>query len=171
VQANLTAAGKTYLNCDPKAMKCSFTGDCISKIGDFFNLDFNFIDERGYTVTPANYLLKTKDDAGRVFCEVAVYGNTFNATEYILGDVFMQSMYVILDYENSRFAVNGNYVWVDPINEKPPRPDTTEGNGISVWVIVFSVVGVLIVVGIIGFFIVRQKNRRLQNNLAKYEAL
>ena len=27
----------------------------------------------------------------------------------------MQTVYLILDYDNSRFAINGNYVLVDPL--------------------------------------------------------
>lgn len=90
-----------------------------------------------------------------------------NETEYILGDVFMQNLYVILDYENSQFAVNGNYILVPGKGEKKDR--STSGS--MVWVIIGSVVGVLVLVAIIGFCIVRAKNRRLQSNLAKYETL
>jgi Tfp pilus assembly protein PilW len=37
--------------------------------------------------------------------------------------------------------------------------------------VVGSIIGVLVIVGIVGFIIVKMKNRRLQNNLAKYEQL
>lgn len=171
LQANMSTAGKSYLNCDDATMSCTFTGDCASKLGDFSNFDFNFIDDRGYSVTPRNYLLDTKDSSGRNICQVAVYGNRYNATEYILGDVFMQSMYVILDYENSKFAINGAYVTVNSTGDKPNRPDEPASSGLSVWVIIGIVVGVLALVAIIGFIIVRQKNRRLQSNLSKYETL
>jgi len=40
-----------------------------------------------------------------------------------------------------------------------------------IWAVIGSIIGVLIVVAIVGFIIVRMKNRRLQSNLAKYETL
>ena len=91
-----------------------------------------------------------------------------NATEYILGDVFMQNMYVVLDYENSRFAVNGNYRTVEPTNEKPVRPEESSS---SVWIIIAIVLGVFVLVASIGFVVVRMRNKRLQSNLSKYETL
>lgn len=107
-----------------------------------------------------------------------IYGNTRQASEFILGDVFMQSLYVMLDYENSKFAVNGDYTSVTALNDKPYRPPEDNGgdnpstpNKNLVWIIIGSVVGVLILVAIVGFLIVRRKNRRLQDNLAKYETL
>ncbi len=39
------------------------------------------------------------------------------------------------------------------------------------WIIIGAVVGVLIAVAVIGFVIVRRKNRRLEDNLSKYETL
>jgi nitrate reductase gamma subunit len=40
-----------------------------------------------------------------------------------------------------------------------------------IWAIIGSIIGVLIVVAIVGFIIIRMKNRRLQANLAKYDTL
>jgi len=112
-------------------------------------------------------LLDTKDKEGRNMCLVAIYGNRIDPLEYILGDVFMQSMYVILDYENSQFAVNGNYRTVEALGDKP---DHTTGSN-KVWMIIGIVIGVLALLAIIGGCIVRQKNNRLQENLSKYEQL
>lgn len=81
----------------------------------------------------------------------------------------MQNMYVVLDYENSRFAVNGNYRVVEPINPKPPRPE--DGGSSSVWLIIGIVLGVFVLVAGIGFVMVRMRNKRLQSNLQKYETL
>ena len=171
IQANLTAAGNSYLNCDMTEMKCSFSGDCSAKYGDFAHFEFNFVDDRAYTVQPKSYLLDTKDSSGRNTCLVAVYGNKYNATEYILGDVFMQSMYVILDYENSRFAVNGNYTLVDPKDSKPNRPDPKDepaSSNATLWIILGVAFGVIAIVG--GYIVFRIKKRRsLEANLAKYE--
>lgn len=82
----------------------------------------------------------------------------------------MQSLYVILDYENSQFAVNGNYRIVPTIDPKPNR-DPTSTSGSLLWIIIGSVVGVLVIVAIIGFICVRNKNKRLQQNLEKYATL
>lgn len=108
-----------------------------------------------------------------------MYGNRINATEYILGDVFMQNFYVIMDYENSRFAINGVYTPVKEIGTKGYRdPEIYDEDGqrkdVSqsiVMAVVGSIIGVLVIVGIVGFIIVKMKNRRLQSNLAKYEQL
>lgn len=95
----------------------------------------------------------------------------------------MQNFYVILDYGTpSRFAINGHYVTVKELQEKgyrdpdnggkdPKNPTDTTSSGGVVWAVIGSIIGVLIVVAIVGFIIVRMKNRRLQANLAKYETL
>lgn len=80
----------------------------------------------------------------------------------------MQNMYVILDYENSRFAINGNYRVVIPTEDKPVRPEEQSS---SVWIIIAIVLGVFVLVAAIGFVIVRMRNKRLQSNLSKYETL
>lgn len=80
----------------------------------------------------------------------------------------MTSLYVILDYENSQFAVNGNYITVPTTGDKKDR-NLSEGS--IVGIIVGVVIGVIILVGVIAFIMIRMKNRRLQENLAKYEQL
>ena len=90
----------------------------------------------------------------------------------------MQSLYVMLDYDNSRFAVNGRWVPTSQMDTQryddpdfdPNNPNPTSNKSI-VWIIIGSVIGVLVAVAGIGFFIVRRKNRRLQENLEKYETL
>jgi hypothetical protein len=166
---NLTAAGKNYLQCDLTAMKCNFTGICSANIADWKNFDLNFEGDRSYIVTPQNYLLDVTDDKSRNWCEVQIFGNVRNATEYLIGDVFMQNMYVILDYENSRFAINGNYRTVEPKGDKPNRDDSSSSS--SVWVIIGIVLGAFILIAGIGFVVVRMRNKKLQSNLSKYETL
>lgn len=149
-------------------MACYFYGECKYQIKDFKNFHFNFIEDRAYTVSPDSYLLDTKDEQGRNMCIVAIYGNLIHPNEYIMGDIFMQSQYVILDYENSRFAINGAYRLVEALDDKPERDS---GSGNMTLVIIAVIVGILILVAVIGCIIVRAKNRRLQENLAKYEQL
>ena len=87
----------------------------------------------------------------------------------------MQSLYVMLDYDNSRFALNGN--WVPKSQMDTTRytvPSDEIGGKTVVWIIVGSVLAVLIAVAVIGWFIVRRKNRNLEknlDNLSKYETL
>lgn len=171
IQKNLTDQKKNYLICDTTTnYACYYQGECKFNKDDWKEIDFNFIDDRAYEVLPENYLLDAKDEDGFNICNVGLYGNGKNASEYILGDVFMQSMYVMLDYENSAFALNGRYVPVSKIGEKRPRDDGTDsGSGSTLWIIIGVVAAVLVLAGVIGFIIVRQKNRRLQANLAKYE--
>jgi len=92
----------------------------------------------------------------------------------------MQQFYLILDYGRHRFAVNGIYTDIrfieqygfrdfDP-NPTPVDPETPPRA--LVWGYVFvGIVIALAVIAIVGFIIVRIKNNRLQNNLAKYEQL
>ena len=107
---------------------------------------------------------------------VGIYGNKVNPTEYILGDVFMQQFYVILDYQNYRFAMNGIYTPASEIKQYGFRDpdaqheDKKPASGI-VWFVIAAIVIVLAIVGIIGFVIIRLKNKNLQANLAKYESL
>lgn len=147
-------------------MQCKFAGKCNIYSADWKSLDLNFDRDRSYIVTPENYLIDYTDNQGKNWCNVALYGNLKNATEYILGDVFMQNMYVILDYENSRFAVNGNFRVVEPTQPKPIRDESS-----SVWVIIAIVLGVFVLVAGVGFAMVRMRNKRLQSNLSKYETL
>ena len=79
----------------------------------------------------------------------------------------MENFYVILDYENSQFALSGNFISVPDTPDK--IPGTSSGNMLGT--IIAIVVGVLVIIAIVGFIIVRQKNRRLQSNLSKYEQL
>ena len=110
---------------------------------------------------------------------IAIYGNTVNRFEYLLGDIFMQNFYVILDYENSQFAINGVYTKVSEIGEKGYRnPDDFDEEGVKketsgsiAWAVIGAIIGVLAFVAIVGFIVVKMKNRRLQSNLAKYEQL
>ncbi len=175
VQANMTRDGKNFLQCNNTDMSCFYQGECKYQATEFYDIAFNFIDDRAYQVSPKSYLQDAKDAQGRNICKVLIYGNLRHDSEFILGDVFMQSLYVLLDYENSKFAVNGDYTSVTALNDKPYRPDentpATTPNKNLVWIIIGSVVGVLVIVAVVGFLIVRRKNRRLQDNLAKYETL
>jgi hypothetical protein len=87
----------------------------------------------------------------------------------------MQNFYVILDYNNYKFAINGIYTPTENIKdygwkEDPTRP-ASGSSGSIIWAVIGSIIGVLAVVAIVGFIIVRMKNHRLQANLAKYEQL
>lgn len=47
-----------------------------------------------------------------------------NPHEYILGDIFMQQFYVMLDYGKYQFAINGVYTPISEIKDKGFRdPD------------------------------------------------
>jgi hypothetical protein len=88
----------------------------------------------------------------------------------------MKNFYVILDYENYKFAMNGVYTPTGEIKDYGFRndgtTDNTQGSSKSIiWAVIGSIIGVLAVVAIVGFIIVRMKNNRLQANLAKYEQL
>jgi len=169
IQANLTGNGNNYLICDMTVTyTCYFRGTCSIHISDFESVYFNFYADRAYEVKPANYLLDYTDSTGANFCQIQLFGNTKNNTEYILGDSFMESFYVILNYENNAFALNGNYVSVYQVGEKANRDAISSS---PLWIIIGAVAGVLVLVAIIGCIVVRQKNRRLQANLAKYDQL
>jgi hypothetical protein len=147
----------------------------------FSNFGFNFVGDRAYIIKPQDYLIQTTNKNGQDICQIGVYGNRVNKFEYILGDVFMQNFYVILDYENSQFAINGVYTKVSDIKAKGYRdPDLFDDEGIKkpesaggsiIWAVIGSIIGVLAIVAIVGFIVVRMKNRRLQSNLSKYEQL
>lgn len=88
----------------------------------------------------------------------------------------MQNFYVVLDYENYKFAINGVYTPTSEIKDFGFRDDGTKDGGDTnnksiIWAVIGSIIGVLVVVAIVGFIIVRMKNHRLQANLAKYEQL
>jgi len=169
------------LKCDNTTkFRCWHEGNCKNEMWATFG--FNFIGDRAYVLKPEDYLENAQNQNGQPICNLLIYGNRFNQTEYLLGDIFMQNFYVILDYGSpSRFAINGHYVTVkeleekgyrDPENKDPKNPTNPEsGGGSVVWAVIGSIIGVLIVVAIVGFIIVRMKNRRLQANLAKYETL
>ena len=94
--------------------------------------------------------------------------------EYILGDIFMQQFYVVLDYGKYQFAINGVYTPISEIKDKGFRdPDRNTGTSQNkvVFIVIAAILIVLAVVGVIGCVIVRVKNKRLHDNLAKYEQL
>ena len=58
------------------------------------------------------------------------------------------------------------------MGDKPDRPnESTEGNGSLIGIIVGSVVGVLVLIGVIGFVLYKKKNSALKKNLESYETL
>jgi len=165
------------LKCSRTTYSCFYDGDCKSEY--FANFGFNFVGDRAYIIQPKDYLIQTKNKNGQNICQIGVYGNRVNKFEYILGDIFMQNFYVILDYENSQFALNGVYTRVNEIKEKGYRdPDLFDDEGIKkpesssiIWAVIGSIIGVLAIVAIVGFIVVRMRNRKLQSNLSKYEQL
>ena len=86
----------------------------------------------------------------------------------------MQQFYAIFDYTNYKFAINGAYTPTSEIKEfgfrDPEAVPTSQGNKV-IFIVIAAIVIVLAVVAIIGCVIVRLKNRRLEENLAKYETL
>ena len=88
----------------------------------------------------------------------------------------MQQFYVVLDYGKYQFAINGVYTPISEIKDKgfrdPDRhnTDSTSQNKV-VFIVIAAILIVLAVVGVIGCVIVRVKNKRLHENLAKYEQL
>ena len=92
----------------------------------------------------------------------------------------MQNFYVILDYDNSRIALNGVYTPVKEIGTKGYRdPDLYDEDGKMIgdnnksvlWAIIGSILGVLFIIGIVALIIFKMRDNRLQSNLAKYETL
>ena len=81
--------------------------------------------------------------------------------EYILGDIFMQQFYVVLDYGKYQFAINGVYTPISEIKDKgfrdPDRHTGTSQNKV-VFIVIAAILIVLAVVGVIGCVIVRVKN-------------
>jgi hypothetical protein len=91
----------------------------------------------------------------------------------------MQNFYVIMDYDNSRFAINGVYTPVKEISSKGYRdPDLYNEDGERIqdtksimWAVLGSILGVLLIIGIVALIIFKMRDSRLQSNLAKYETL
>ena len=111
-----------------KSYSCYFEGEC--QPDKFSSFGFNFVGDRAYILQPKDYLIQNGNSNGLDICQIAIYGNKINATEYILGDVFMQNFYVIMDYENSRFAINGVYTPVKEIGTKGYRdPEIYDEDG------------------------------------------
>lgn len=116
------------LKCSKSSYQCFYDGLCKPEL--FSSFGFNFVDDRAYLLKPADYLIQTGNKNGQDICQIGIYGNRINRFEYILGDIFMQNFYVILDYENSRFAINGVYTQVKDIGTKGYRdPDLFDNEG------------------------------------------
>jgi len=132
------------------------------------------VSDRAYTIQPKDYLISTTNKNGQVICQIGIQGNKLHPDEYILGDIFMQQFYAIFDYTNYKFAINGAYTPTSEIKDfgfrDPEAVPTTQGNKV-IFIVIAAIVIVLAVVAIIGCVIVRLKNRRLEENLAKYETL
>lgn len=87
----------------------------------------------------------------------------------------MHQFYVVLDYGKYQFAINGVYTPISEIKDKgfrdPDRHNTGTSQNKVVFIVIAAILIVLAVVGVIGCVIVRVKNKRLHDNLAKYEQL
>lgn len=104
--------------CNYDNFTCWYQGECRFNRNDWQSFHFNFLGDRAYEIAPSAYLMDFVDASGFNMCRVNIFGNRFHNDEYIIGDVFMQSLYVMLDYENSQFAVNGNFISVAQLGEK-----------------------------------------------------
>ena len=87
----------------------------------------------------------------------------------------MQQFYTIFDYTNYKFAINGVYTPTSEIKDygfrDPEAGNHNNGNSPVIIIVIAAIVIVLAVVAIVGCVIVRVKNKRLEDNLAKYETL
>lgn len=179
MEQRLLKAKGLDLKCNfEKGYTCYHEGKC--QHDKFAAFSFNFVADRAYTIKPEEYLIDTSNKNGQDICIVGIQGNLVNATEYILGDLFMQQFYLILDYGKYRFAVNGIYTDIKDIQQygfrdydpNAPVNPPTETPRAPVWgYIVGGIVIALAVIAIVFFIVIRVKNNRLQNNLAKYEQL
>lgn len=175
---------------------CRFQGKCTDHIGDFYNIAINVVDDRVYELSPEKYLSDTIDSKNQSWCQVLIHstpGNDFETT-FRLGDIFMQQFYLMLDYDNSRFALNGKWVptaqmntsryWPDPTPTPPspappgpsPTPDQDQGSsdqgGASSTVIIIAIVaGVVVLLVAAGIVIYKRRNKRLQDELSRQELL
>ena len=87
----------------------------------------------------------------------------------------MQQFYVVLDYGKYQFAINGIYTPISEIKDKgfrdPDRNTPSGHTGNVALIVIVAILIVLVVVGVVGCIIVKMKNKRLEENLAKYEQL
>lgn len=70
----------------------------------------------------------------------------------------MQNFFVVLDYENARFALSGgNSI---PVPSTPDKPLPSEVINYMIYISIAAAVGVLCIVVIVGIIVVRGKNSR-----------
>lgn len=102
---------------------------------------------------------------------MAILGNRFNTTEYIMGSLFLKNSYISFNYEDGIFGINAPWTVVEPIEPKPePKPvDPTEDSESSHTgvVVVIVILVILAVIGAGAYMFMRHRRRKLDQALSK----
>jgi hypothetical protein len=110
-------------------------------------------------------------------CKFLVYGqNTSIETRYLLGNAFLRSYYVMLNYTDDTLGFNGDYTLVvrnpnDPGNDKKFKPDT---EGMNTLTVILIIAGAVLVAALGVCLYIKKRNEKINNELtsnAKYHSI
>ena len=86
------------------------------------NFTLRLTDSLGYTFSPDIYLVegvyKIGDEIQFKTCDVQIFGNFADQNEYVLGDIFADTYYVMYDYAIKQVGFNGYVLEGLPVIEE-----------------------------------------------------
>jgi hypothetical protein len=151
----------TCLGDYPIITVCVAMGRTCEEISkNYENLTLRFNDTLGYHIPPKSYL-KTEKSGGSSNCyNMIIYSSVYDSV--VLGDVFLENYYVVYDFDNTTISFNG---WVEGnLNIEKSR----KGSSVPTIIIVILICIVLVGATAGAVYIIKNRNKKLQQNLALY---
>lgn len=138
---------------------CYFFGPCAAREKEFSPFILQLADTKGFSIPASSYLIDKKTQQGQDGCLIGVQRSKDN--DFVLGEVFIQNYYTVLDFENKRVGFNGDlFVEGLPLKKFP------------LWaIIVIAVAGAGIVLAIAICVVVRHRNKNLKSKLGEYNEI
>ena len=126
------------------------------------NISLQFSGNETFIYPPQSYAIPLTV-AGKSMCKIALYGsNDLTEDYYMLGDLFLQNYYVLLNYTSSSVGFNGYYY----LAEQLVKPDPPKDEKLAIWgVMIIAAVIVGIILAVCVCLYIRQKNTALKMRL------
>ncbi len=97
-------------------------------------------------------------------CKLLVYGQgSSSESRYLVGNAFLKSYYVALDFANEKIGFNGFYKEIEKPNPRPPTPPA--GSGLDALVVILVIAGILLFASIGICVCIKKRNETLREQL------
>ena len=127
-------------------------------------MTLRFNDTLGFHIPPTSYLKTEVTQGGAITCYNMIMYSAVHK-DIVLGDVFLENYYTVLDYDRELIGFNG-WVQMDlPIEERRPSRKTTT------IIIIIITCALVLLAAIAAFIIIKRRNSKLAKNLDLYNQL